>query len=105
MRGLENMLPGPSINGTSTEWRVRSGSDQLKLALVEATAGRTWRNGGEYVHHLSRYQTCGPARLRGRWELADTDTDTGRHHVRRSPHVARPAGRAVALSDEGRGAR
>ena len=51
--GLENMLPGPSTNGSSAERRLRSENEQLKLALAEATVQlRIWEKGAGYVHHV-----------------------------------------------------
>jgi transposase len=51
--GLENMLPGPSSNGTSSERRLRSENDELKLALAEATVQlRIWQKGAEYAEKV-----------------------------------------------------
>ena len=51
--GLENTLPGHSTNGTSAERRLRSGNDQLELALAEATVQlRVWQKGAEYAEKV-----------------------------------------------------
>lgn len=51
--GLEERLSGPDKGMTPTERRLRNESDQLKLALAEATVQlRIWQKGAELVDQI-----------------------------------------------------
>lgn len=52
--GLDNGLPGPAGQaGSQTERRLRAETEQLKLALAEATVQlRIWQKGAQYIDEV-----------------------------------------------------
>jgi transposase len=51
--GLENQIPGPANGGTTVERRLRAETEQLKLALAEATVQlRIWQKKAEHIEDV-----------------------------------------------------